>query len=98
MSDPALRVAIFARYNLTEQYGLAAEFEGMLKHLASRDKVYHISLRGPHNEAVIPFGVIADELPLMSIAPSHATSLSNFCFPTSCFPSRRCGCDDSNRT
>jgi len=65
MSGSELRIAIFSRYNLTEQYGLAAEFEEMLKLLASRAKVFHISLRGPHNEAVIPPGVEVNELPML---------------------------------
>ncbi len=65
MSAPerGLRIAIFSRYNLADQYDLAAEFQGMLAKLASRNQVLHLSLRGPQ-AAEPPPGVEIAELPL----------------------------------
>lgn len=61
MSDP-LRIAIFSRYCLADQYDLAAEFAGMLKHLASRCTVLHLSFRGPGKHADAPANVKVEEL------------------------------------
>ena len=59
------RIAIFSRYNLAEQYDLAAEFEGMLKDLAGRSPVLHLSLRGhPRNARTSRQTSRVEELPL----------------------------------
>ena len=63
-STPPKRIAIFSRYNLAEQYDLAAEFEGMLKELAGRSPVLHLSLRGTREPPNIPANVRVEELPL----------------------------------
>lgn len=70
MTSPAAaprrrRLAIFSRYPLYEQYDLAAEFRQMLENLASRNDVFHISLRGERGIAEAPPGVVVDELPLV---------------------------------
>lgn len=58
------RIAIFSRYNLAEQYDLAAEFEGMLKDLAAQSHVLHLSFRGPRKTFSIPANLRVEELPL----------------------------------
>jgi glycosyltransferase involved in cell wall biosynthesis len=63
-SSQPKRIAIFSRYNLAEQYDLAAEFEGMLKNLAGRSPVLHLSLRGTRDLPSIPANVRVEELPL----------------------------------
>lgn len=40
------RVVVLSRYCLADQYDLAAEFGGMLKILASKNEVMHLSLKG----------------------------------------------------
>lgn len=62
--DAPVRVAIFSRYNLADQYDLAAEFEGMLRTLAGRGPVLHLSLRGPDRTVQVPQNVEVQELPL----------------------------------
>lgn len=59
-----LRIAIYSRYNLAEQYDLAAEFRLMLKRLASTSIVYHLSLHGMNKVKDIPKNVKVDFLPL----------------------------------
>ncbi|MDO9541394.1 MAG: glycosyltransferase [Kiritimatiellia bacterium] len=61
-----LRIAVFSRYNLADQYDLAAEFRSMLKEIAARDKVFHLSLGGPKRLKAddIPAGLIINELPI----------------------------------
>jgi len=62
-----LRIAIFSRYALVEQYALAAEFRPMLEQLARRAEVLHLSLgaRGAApGGAPAPDGVRVQELPL----------------------------------
>lgn len=61
MSEP-LRIAIFSRYCLADQYDLAAEFEGMLKQLAARCSVLHLSFRGPGRHVDPPANVQVEEL------------------------------------
>lgn len=72
------RVAIFSRYNLADQYDLAAEFEGMLKDLASRSPVLHLSLRGPKSVANVPANVTIEELPLHVNRESPRDILAKF--------------------
>lgn len=61
-----LRIAVFSRYNLADQYDLAAEFKDMLAEIAAHGAVLHLSLRGPKTlqSAAIPQGVSVNELPL----------------------------------
>ena len=61
-----LRIAVFSRYNLADQYDLAAEFRSMLKEIAAHDKVFHLSLGGPKKLKAddIPAGLIINELPI----------------------------------
>ena len=63
-NERRLRIAIFSRYNLADQYDLAAEFRDMLKELASRNDVLHLSLKGPKTTTDIPAGVRIEELPV----------------------------------
>lgn len=62
----SFKIAVFSRYNLADQYDLAAEFKGMLMDLAARGKVMHLSLRGPKTLKAdgIPAGLIINELPV----------------------------------
>jgi len=62
--DRSPRVAIFSRYNLADQYDLAAEFKDMIRILGSRTPVLHLSLRGPNENADVPDGIEVQELPL----------------------------------
>ena len=59
-----LRVAIFSRYCLSEQYELAAEFKGMLADLTTRAPVLHLSLKGRNTETNLPPGLTVEELPM----------------------------------
>lgn len=65
------RIAVFSRYNLAEQVDLAAEFRGMLEHLAARNSVLHLSLRGPRTLDSVPPGVHVVELPVLIDRSSH---------------------------
>ncbi len=59
------RVAIFSRYQLAEQYDLAAEFKDMLACLAETHDVLHLSFRNTRPAAGgIPAGVELEEIPL----------------------------------
>jgi glycosyltransferase involved in cell wall biosynthesis len=58
------RIAIFSRYNLADQYDLAAEFQGMLTILAARHPVLHLSLSGPQRDIPVPPNVTVEEIPL----------------------------------
>lgn len=58
------RIAIFSRYNLADQYDLAAEFQDMIKLLSGRADVLHLSLRGPRQDVPVPHGVTVEELSL----------------------------------
>jgi len=65
-ADRPLRIAVFSRYSLADQYDLAAEFRDMLAELAGRGPVLHLSLRGPKTPEAddIPPGLVIDELPV----------------------------------
>ncbi len=59
------RIAVFSRYQLAEQYDLAAEFKGMLTALAENNDVLHLSFRNTRPPAGgVPAGVELAEIPL----------------------------------
>jgi len=58
------RIAIFSRYNLAEQYDLATEFREVVRRLAARAEVFHLSLRGPRSPDEVPEHVTVSELPI----------------------------------
>lgn len=58
-----MRIAIFSRYNLAEQFMLATEFRSMLTRLASRSEVMHLSLAGTQKPSDVPSHVLVSELP-----------------------------------
>lgn len=64
-ADQPLRIAFFSRYNLADQYDLAAEFRDMLNELSARSMVFHLSMKGPKTLKAddIPAGLTVDELP-----------------------------------
>ncbi len=59
-----LRLAIFSRYSLADQYDLIAEMPGVLDRLAASHDVLHLSLRGPKPRPTVPAAVQVDEMPL----------------------------------
>jgi len=79
MSPPSKkkRIAIFSRYNLADQYDLAAEFKDMLTILGRRNEVLHLSFRGPQITENIPEGVQLNELPLHFARASSRSILLN---------------------
>lgn len=71
MSSPEIsslnqkRIAVFSRYQLVEQYDLAAEFKLMLTNLAEQNAVLHLSFRNTRMpEEGIPDGLELAELPI----------------------------------
>ena len=66
-----LRIAIFSRYCLSEQYDLAAEFKGMLADLTTRNVVLHLSMKGRHTEPEVPPGLAVEELSLSIDRHTH---------------------------
>jgi glycosyltransferase involved in cell wall biosynthesis len=65
MTDtPRRRLCVFSRYQLSEQFDLAAEFRPMLERLAAHHDVLHLSFRNSRPPADIPDGVELAEIPL----------------------------------
>lgn len=58
------RIAIFSRYQLGEQFDLAAEFRPMLELLCREHTVVHVSFRNDRPPASIPADLILEEIPL----------------------------------
>ena len=58
------RIAIFARYSLSEQYKLAAEFKDTLTYLSRMADVLHVSLKDHEENRPCPEGIAIEELPL----------------------------------
>lgn len=64
-SQQRKRIAVFSRYQLSEQYDLAAEFKGMLAALAENNDVLHLSFRNTRKpDSGVPAGVELAEIPL----------------------------------
>jgi len=58
------RICVFSRYQLSEQFDLAAEFRPMLETLCRENEVMHLSFRNTHPPASIPDGLKLEEIPL----------------------------------
>jgi glycosyltransferase involved in cell wall biosynthesis len=60
------RICVFSRYQLSEQFDLAAEFLPMLENLCADNDVMHISFRNSHLPSSIPAGLLLAEMPLQA--------------------------------
>ena len=58
------RICIFSRYQLSEQFDLAAEFQSMIENLCRDHQVCHLSFRNDRPPATIPAGLTLQEIPL----------------------------------
>lgn len=58
------RICVFSRYQLSEQFDLAAEFRQMLSNLCADHEVLHISFRNTHLPANYPDGLQLADIPL----------------------------------
>lgn len=58
------RICVFSRYQLSEQFDLAAEFKQMLSNLRSDNDVMHISFRNNRLPDNYPDGLQLEEIPL----------------------------------
>jgi len=64
ISIPRKRICVFSRYQLSEQFDLAAEFRPMLESLCRDHEVMHLSFRNTNPPATIPSGLELEEIPL----------------------------------
>lgn len=65
MTRPSRKtVAIFSRYQLGEQFDLAAEFRPMLEQMCREHEVVHISFRNDRLPPQLPERLILEEIPL----------------------------------
>lgn len=62
--QPRTRICIFSRYQLSEQFDLAAEFQPMLEILCRDRDVMHLSFRNTRLPASVPSGLKLEEIPL----------------------------------
>ncbi len=63
-ADRGQRLTLFSRYQLSDQYDLAAEFRPMLAHLCRDYAVQHVSFRNTRPPDNVPDGCTLTELPL----------------------------------